>query len=57
MKYAYVAAALFLVSGCLPEDSCQEKNDAQVREMKELHEQRMKDWGSVGDTEVYEGFK
>jgi hypothetical protein len=57
MKYAYVTAALFLVSGCLPEDSCQEKNDAQVREMMQLHEQRMKDWGSVGDTEVYEGFK
>jgi hypothetical protein len=57
MKYACIAAALFLASGCIPEDSCQEKSDAQVRQMMELHEQRMKDWGSVGGTEVYEGFK
>jgi hypothetical protein len=57
MKYAYITATFLLVAGCIPEDSCQKQDDAEVKEMMELHEERSKDWGYMGKTEVFEGFK
>lgn len=57
MKYAYFAMILAFLSGCIPDDSCQKNADAEIQERIELHEQRSRDWGNMGETEVFEGFK
>lgn len=57
MKTAMILSSIFLISACVPDNSESKRQEAERQEQIELHEQRSRDWGHVGETEVFEGFK